>query len=75
MAEVTKKVLVLGFTNAIGKNVSVTVNEPVANASGEVISSVMDEIISSGALGEDGVVCNKIDAKYVVQQEEKIEIQ
>ncbi|MBP3886702.1 MAG: DUF2922 domain-containing protein [Cellulosilyticum sp.] len=72
--EITKKTLVLGFTNGLGKNVNLTINDPAEGLEGEVVNSVMDEIVASGALGEESVVANKVDAKYVIQQVEEIEL-
>ncbi len=72
--EITKKTLVLGFTNGLGKNVNLTINDPADGLEGDVVTSVMDEIIASGAFGEDSVVANKVDAKYVIQQVDEIEL-
>ena len=72
--EITKKTLVLGFTNTLGKNVSLTINDPAEGLEGEVVSSIMDEIISAAALGTESLVANKVDAKYVIQQIDEIEL-
>lgn len=72
--EMTKKILVLGFTNGTGKSVSLTINDPAEGLVGEVVSSVMDEIIASGAFGEESIVANKVEAKYVIQQVDQIEL-
>lgn len=68
----TKKTLVLSFTNEVGKSVNLTINDPAEGLEGEVVGSVMEEIIASAALGEDSLVANKVAAKYVVQQVEEI---
>lgn len=68
----TKKTLVLSFTNEVGKSVNLTINDPAEGLEGEVVASVMEEIIASAALGEDSLVANKVAAKYVVQQVEEI---
>lgn len=68
----TRRVLVLGFVNEIGKNVSLTINDPADNLTGEAIGSVMEEIIASVALGDEALVANKTDAKYVIQQIDEI---
>lgn len=70
--EITKKTLVLGFTNGLGKNVSLTINDPAEGLEGSVVSGVMDEIIASGAFGEESVVTSKAEAKYVIQQVDEI---
>ena len=72
--EITKKTLVLGFTNGLGKNVNLTINDPADGLEGDVVTSVMDVIIASGAFGEDIVVAIKVDAKYVFQQVDEIEL-
>lgn len=72
--EITKKTLVLGFTNGLGKSVNLTINDPAEGLEGEVVNSVMDEIVASGAFGEESVVANKVDAKYVIQQVEEIDL-
>ena len=72
--EITKKTLVLGFTNTLGKTVSLTINDPAEGLEGEAVSSVMDEIIAATALGAESLVANKVDAKYVIQQVDEIEL-
>ena len=72
MAEITKKNLVLGFSTAAGKAVNLTIKEPADELSSSLISSTMDEIIATGAFGEEGVVTTKEEAKYVIQEVEKI---
>lgn len=72
--EITKKTLVLGFTNGLGKSISLTINDPAEGLEGDTVASVMDEIIAAGALGTDSVVASKVDAKYVIQQVDKLEL-
>ena len=72
--EITKKTLVLGFTNGLGKSVNLTINDPAEGLEGEVVNSVMDEIVASGAFGEESVVANKVEAKYVIQQVDEIDL-
>lgn len=72
--EITKKTLVLGFTNGLGKNINLTINDPAEGLESEIVSSVMDEIIASGAFGEESVVANKVEAKYVIQQVDEIDL-
>ena len=43
--EITKRVLVLIFTNGLGKNVSLTINDPAEDLEDEEISRAMDEIV------------------------------
>jgi len=72
MAEITKKNLVLGFSTTAGKSVNLTIKEPAESLTSAMISEAMDEIIASGALGEEGVVTTKEDAKYVIQEVDTI---
>lgn len=72
--EITKKTLVLIFTNGLGKNVSLTINDPAEGLEDATVSSVMDEIVAASALGEESIVANKLEAKYVIQQVDEIEL-
>ena len=70
--EITKKTLVLIFTNGLGKNVSLTINDPAEDLEDEEISRAMDEIVDASALGEESIVANRLEAKYVIQQVDEI---
>lgn len=70
--KITKKTLVLGFTNGLGKGVNLTINDPIEGLEGAAVASAMDEIIASGAFGEDSLVSKKVEAKYVIQQVDEI---
>lgn len=74
MGQITRKNLVLTFTNSVGKEVNLTINEPAEGIEGETLASVMDEIIAAAALGTQSLVANKKEAKYVVQEEEELEL-
>ena len=73
--EITKKTLVLIFTNGLGKNVSLTINDPAEDLEDEEISRAMDEIVAASALGEESIVANKLEAKYVIQQVDEVELE
>ncbi|MBQ1275490.1 MAG: DUF2922 domain-containing protein [Cellulosilyticum sp.] len=73
--EITKRVLVLIFTNGLGKNVSLTINDPAEGLEDATVSSVMDEIVAASALGEESIVANKLEAKYVIQQVDEVELE
>ena len=73
--EITKKTLVLVFTNGFGKNVSLTINNPIEGLDGATVSSVMDEIIAASALGEESIVANRLEAKYFIQQVDEVELE
>ncbi|MBE6023243.1 MAG: DUF2922 domain-containing protein [Cellulosilyticum sp.] len=72
--EITKRTLVLGFTNVLGQNVNLTINDPAEGLEGEVVSNVMDEIIASNALGTESPATSKVEAKYVIQQVDELEL-
>lgn len=72
MAEMVKKNLVLSFTTAAGKEVKLMIKEPIEGLGGEMVAPVMEEIIASKALGEEGIVVAKNKAQYVIQQVEAI---
>ena len=72
MAEITKRNLVLTFATSAGKEVKLTLTKPKEGLTGSEINTAMTEIIAANALGEDGLVSKKVDAKYVVQQTEAI---
>ena len=74
MAEITRKVLSLTFTNDFGKNLTLTINDPIDNAEGSVVTSVMDEIIAAGCFGVESVAANKVSAQYIIQQKDEIEL-
>ena len=73
--EITKRVLVLIFTNGLGKNVSLTINDPAEDLEDEEISRAMNDIIAASALGEESIVANKLEAKYVIQQVDEVELE
>ena len=73
--EITKKTLVLIFTNGLGKNVSLTINDPAEDLEDEEISRAMDEIVDASDLGEESIVANKLEDKYVIQQVDEVELE
>ena len=74
MAKVTKKTLVLGFTTGAGENLKLTINAPKEELEGTDISAAMDEIIATNVFGNQETAQNKTSAKYVIQQEDEIEL-
>ena len=72
MAEITKRNLLLSFGTTGGKTVNLTVNTPNPALEDAEVVSAMDAIIAAGALGSEEVVSTKVEAKYVVQEEESI---
>lgn len=67
-----RKVLQLTFLNKEGKEVKITINNPVEDLTGVEISPAMDAIIAAKALGESTLVAAKSGAQYVVTSSEKI---
>lgn len=72
--EVTKKNLVLGFSTGTGAKVNLTIRSPKEDMQGTVVAGIMDEIISSQALGDDSLVTHKVEAKYVIQETEEVDL-
>ena len=72
MAEITKRNLVLTFSTATGKAVALTINSPNEALTDAEISQAMDAIIATNAFGEEELVNDKEEAKYVIQQVEAI---
>ena len=71
---ITKKTLVLTFTNGLGKNVNLTINDPASGLDDATVAGAMDDIIASSALGAGSLVTNKAEAKYVTQQVDEIKL-
>lgn len=67
-----KKVLQLTFLNRDGKEVKITINNPVEDLTGVEISPAMDAIIAANAVGETSLLAAKSGAQYVVTSSEKI---
>lgn len=74
MAEVTKKTLVMTFTTPAGGEVKLTINKPKEGLTGSNVSSAMDAIIATKALGESQLVTDKADAKFVIQETESLDL-
>lgn len=74
MAKTTKKTLVLAFTTSAGENLKLTINAPKEGMEAEEISAAMDEIIASNVFGEVDQAAHKISAKYVIQQEDEVDL-
>lgn len=66
------KVLVLGFQDDKGNNVSITINKPVIGLTGSEVSSAMDGMIASQSYGKEGFIKTKVSAKYVTQNEQGV---
>ena len=74
MAEVTKRTLVLTFGTPAGAEVKLTINKPKEGLTGKNVSDAMEAIINAKALGEEQFVSSKVDAKFVIQETESLDI-
>lgn len=74
MAEMVKRNLVLTFATAGGKSLTLTVNTPNSALQNTDVAAAMDKIIEAGAFGSEETVSTKVEAKYVTQEVEKIEL-
>lgn len=74
--EITRRALALVFTNSLGKDVTLTISDPAPADSidDSFISSKMDAIINSQALGSDSLVKTKKEAKFIIQEEEELSL-
>jgi len=66
MASVSKKVLRMTFSNALGSAVSFTLAEPKADLTGPVIEAAMDQIIAKDIfITTGGALVSKRDIKLI----------
>lgn len=72
MATITKKNLVLTFGLQSGKETSITITAPKEGLTAGEISGAMTSIVNTGAYGDEDLATSKVEAKYVIQQEEQI---
>lgn len=67
--------LSLQFTNESGKNVSITVADPISPADGVAVNTVMDDIITRNVfLTDGGELVEKKSAQIVTREVEDIEM-
>ena len=74
MAEVTKRTLVLTFGTPAGGEVKLTINKPKEGLTGKDVSDAMEAIINTKSFGEVQTVSSKVDAKFVIQETESLDI-
>ena len=70
--EITKRSLVMNFLLANGKSMKLTVNNPKEGLVGQDIQAAMDEVVASGALGEEALVNGYEGAEYRISQVEPV---
>lgn len=79
--ETLSRVLVLQFTTNIGTVVAITINDPQTNLQGPTIKTAMENIVSSGAVGEGAAAGEGISlaaikgAHYAILQKSTLTIQ
>lgn len=67
MADVNRS-LVMVFATEAGEKKTVTLNSPAEGLEGSDVSLQMDALVESGILATDnGVITQKVSAKFVVQ--------
>ena len=74
MAEVTKRTLILTFKTPAGGEVKLTINKPKEGLTGKDVSDAMEAIINTKSFGEVQLVSSKVDAKFVIQETESLDI-
>lgn len=72
--EIIRKNLVLNFMTAGGKEMSLTISTPKVDLLPATLKTSMTAIVTSKALGAQSPVVGIQGAKYVIQQEDKIEL-
>lgn len=74
MADVNRS-LVMVFSTASGDKKTVTLNNPAEGLEATEVSAQMDVLIESGVLAtDDGVITQKVSAKFVVQTKTAVEV-
>lgn len=72
--EIVRKNLVITFMTASGKEMSLTISNPKQELEISTIKTSMEAIVSSTGLGSQSPVVGIQGAKYVIQQEDKLEL-
>lgn len=72
--EIKKRNLLLVFGTAVKTEETITITNPAETLSGAQIKKAMTDIIASNALGENVQPDHIIEAKYVIQQVDTVEL-
>lgn len=75
MDNVTSRTLVLTFGLENGKELSLTINKPKEDLTGEAVAEVMNQMIAAEAFGSESLAQTVVGAKYVVRQETELELE
>lgn len=73
--EIKKRNLVLVFGTPVKTEETITITNPAETLSGAEIKKAMTDIIASNALGENVQPDRIIEAKYVIQQVDTVELE
>lgn len=73
--EIKKRNLVLVFGTPVKTEETITITNPAETLSGAQIKKAMTDIIASNALGENVQPDRIIEAKYVIQQVDTVELE
>ena len=73
--EIKKRNLVLVFGTPIKTEETITITNPAETLSGAEIKKAMTNIIASNALGENVQPDRIVEAKYVIQQVDTVELE
>ncbi|MDA3733178.1 DUF2922 domain-containing protein [Niameybacter massiliensis] len=73
--EIKKRNLVLVFGTPVKTEETITITNPAETLSGAEIKKAMTDIIASNALGENVQPDRIVEAKYVIQQVDTVELE
>ena len=73
--EIKKRNLVLVFGTPVKTEETITITNPAETLSGAEIKKAMTDIIASNALGENVQPDCIVEAKYVIQQVDNVELE
>ena len=72
--ETKKKELVLTFATPEGAELNITVKKPHADLTPQTIKTAMQSAVATTAIGEITQADTIVGAKYVIQQEDTVEL-
>lgn len=72
--EITKRELILTFATPLDTELNLRITRPQDGLDGESIKAAMDTIVASNVLGDKVLANEAKSAKYVIQQEQEVEL-
>lgn len=72
--EIVKKNLIITFMTGAGKEMSLAITNPKADLTPATVKASMTGIVTSNSLGAGSPVVGIQGAKYVIQQEDKLDL-